>query len=116
VNTVRGYYKDISEIEHALNAKAVGLHSKIKFRWTGVDEKGEEFNKWYETTPGRAMLGQVLPRSAKVSFDVVNKLMTKREISGMIDAVYRHCGQKETVIFCDRIMALGFHHAFKAGI
>src|SRR6185295_19352758 len=45
-----------------------------------------------------------------------NKLMTKREISGMIDTVYRHCGQKETVIFCDRIMALGFHHAFKAGI
>src|SRR3979490_1321499 len=42
--------------------------------------------------------------------------MTKREISGMIDQVYRHCGQKETVIFCDRIMALGFHHAFKAGI
>jgi len=46
----------------------------------------------------------------------VNKLMTKREISNMIDTVYRHCGQKETVIFCDRIMALGFHHAFKAGI
>src|SRR5258708_27614045 len=42
--------------------------------------------------------------------------MTKREISGMIDQVYRHCGQKETVIFCDRIMALGFYHAFKAGI
>ncbi len=34
----------------------------------------------------------------------------------MIDAVYRNCGQKETVIFCDRIMALGFYHAFKAGI
>ena len=52
----------------------------------------------------------------KISFDLVNKLMTKREISGMIDTVYRHCGQKETVIFCDRVMALGFHHAFKAGI
>ena len=62
------------------------------------------------------MLGEVLPRSTKVSFDAANKLMTKREISGMIDTVYRHCGQKETVIFCDRIMALGFHHAFKAGI
>jgi len=40
--------------------------------------------------------------------------MTKREISGVIDQVYRHCGQKETVIFCDRIMALGFYNAFKA--
>ena len=58
----------------------------------------------------------MLPQSSKVSFYVVNKLMTKREISNMIDQVYRHCGQKETVIFCDRIMALGFHHAFKAGI
>ena len=66
--------------------------------------------------PGRVVLGQVLPRNPKTPFDVVNKLMTKREISNMIDTVYRHCGQKETVIFCDRIMALGFHNAFKAGI
>src|SRR6185295_1009837 len=71
---------------------------------------------WFDTTPGRVMLGNVLPKSAKISFEVVNKLMTKREISSMIDQVYRHCGQKETVIFCDRIMALGFHNAFKAGI
>src|SRR5260370_10492417 len=62
------------------------------------------------------MLGQVLPKSPKMPFDVVNKLMTKKEISGVIDQVYRHCGQKETVIFCDRIMALGFYNAFKAGI
>jgi DNA-directed RNA polymerase subunit beta' len=62
------------------------------------------------------MLGSVLPRNPKISFDNVNKLMTKREISNMIDQVYRHCGQKETVIFCDRIMALGFYNAFKAGI
>src|SRR2546425_1771757 len=62
------------------------------------------------------MLGQVLPKSPKVPFDIINKLMTKKEISGVIDQVYRHCGQKETVIFCDRIMALGFYNAFKAGI
>ena len=62
------------------------------------------------------MLGQLLPKSPKVPFDAVNKLMTKREISSLIDLVYRHCGQKDTVIFCDRIMALGFYNAFKAGI
>ncbi|MGP0088536.1 MAG: DNA-directed RNA polymerase subunit beta' [Xanthobacteraceae bacterium] len=109
-------FGEISEIEHALHQKVITLHSKVKYRWVGVDEKGKSFRKWFETTPGRILLGQVLPRSSKVSFDVVNKLMTKREISGMIDNVYRHCGQKETVIFCDRIMSLGFHHAFKAGI
>ena len=51
-----------------------------------------------------------------VKFSLINQLLTKKNISGLIDAVYRNCGQKETVIFCDRIMALGFHHAFKAGI
>ncbi len=109
-------FGELSEIEHALNAKAVDLHTKIKYRWVGLDENSNMVRRWYETTPGRVLLGNVLPKSAKVPFDVVNKLMTKREISNMIDAVYRHCGQKETVIFCDRIMALGFYNAFKAGI
>jgi DNA-directed RNA polymerase subunit beta' len=109
-------FGEIAEIEHAREQKIVTLHSKIRYRWTGVDEKGNEVRTWYETTPGRALLGEVLPRNPKISFDIVNKLMTKREISNMIDTVYRHCGQKETVIFCDRIMALGFHFAFKAGI
>jgi DNA-directed RNA polymerase subunit beta' len=62
------------------------------------------------------LLGEVLPENPNLPFDLINKLMTKREISSMIDAVYRYCGQKETVIFCDRIMALGFTHAFRAGI
>ena len=109
-------FGNMADVEHALNQKAVTLHAKIKYRWEGLDENGVEVQRWYDTTPGRIMLGQVLPRSKKVPFDVANQLMTKREISGMIDTVYRHCGQKETVIFCDRIMALGFHHAFKAGI
>jgi DNA-directed RNA polymerase subunit beta' len=109
-------FGDMAEVEHALHSRSIDLHTRIKFRWNGVDEEGKAFRKWFETTPGRVMLGEVLPRNAKVSFEVVNKLMTKREISNMIDQVYRHCGQKETVIFCDRIMALGFHHAFKAGI
>ena len=109
-------FGEIAEIEHALYQKVITLHTKIKYRWIGVDEKGNEYKKWYDTTPGRVLLGQVLPRSPRAPFDVVNKLMTKREISGMIDTVYRHCGQKDTVIFCDRVMALGFHHAFKAGI
>jgi DNA-directed RNA polymerase subunit beta' len=108
-------YRDMAEIEHALS-KVIHLHTKIKYRWTGVDEEGKTISKIYDTTAGRVMLGQVLPKHGKVPFDTINKLMTKREISGVIDQVYRHCGQKETVIFCDRIMALGFYNAFKAGI
>ena len=67
VNIVRGFYRDIAEVEHALHAKVVGLHSKIKYRWEGVDEKGETVDKWYETTPGRALLGQVLPQLSQGS-------------------------------------------------
>ncbi len=109
-------FGNLADIDHALNQRAITLHTKIKYRWDGLDENGEGVRRWYDTTPGRVVLGQVLPRNPKVPFDAVNKLMTKREISNMIDTVYRHCGQKETVIFCDRIMALGFYHAFKAGI
>ena len=112
----QGFYKDFPALEHALHEKFVTLHAKIKYRWEGVGEDGKPVTRWYDTTPGRVILGSVLPKLAKTPFDLVNKLMTKREISGMIDTVYRHCGQKETVIFCDRVMALGFHHAFKAGI
>ena len=61
-------------------------------------------------------IGELLPKSIGISYDLCNKLMTKRDISKMIDAVYRHCGQKESVIFCDRIMSLGFYNAYKAGI
>src|SRR3981189_1367586 len=109
-------YGEMAEIEHALHSKVIHLHTKIKYRWQGMDENGKPITRWYETTAGRALPGQGRPKSPKMQFDVINKLMTKKEISGVIDQVYRHCGQKETVIFCDRIMALGFYNAFKAGI
>ncbi len=62
------------------------------------------------------LLSELLPRHPNVSFDLVNRLLTKKEISAVIDAVYRNCGQKETVIFADRIMRLGFTQASRAGI
>ncbi|WP_342361915.1 DNA-directed RNA polymerase subunit beta' [Terrarubrum flagellatum] len=113
---LQGVYSDLGELEHALSSKAVTLHAKIKYRWKGLGADGKPVTKFYDTTPGRVLLGQLLPKDPKVPFDVANRLMTKREISGMIDSVYRNCGQKETVIFCDRIMSLGFTNAFRAGI
>src|SRR6267154_1451448 len=88
-------FGNMAEIEHALHAKAIDLHTKIKYRWNGLDEKGKQVRRWFDTTPGRVMLGNVLPKSPKISYEAVNKLMTKREISNTIDQVYRHCGQKE---------------------
>ena len=110
-------FGELSEIEHALQRQGRSICTpRSNTAGSASTRTASMVRRWYDTTPGRVMLGNVLPKSAKVPFDVVNKLMTKREISNMIDAVYRHCGQKETVIFCDRIMALGFYNAFKAGI
>jgi DNA-directed RNA polymerase subunit beta' len=109
-------FSSVGEVRHALEAGAVSLHAKIKARHTALDAEGKPFTAVYDTTPGRLILGELLPRQPGVQFSLINQLLTKKAISGMIDAVYRNCGQKETVIFCDRIMQLGFHHAFKAGI
>ena len=109
-------FGSIAEVQHALEAKAVTLHAKVRGRFPTVNDAGEPITEIHETTPGRLLLGENLPKKPGVKFALVNQLLTKKNISGMIDAVYRNCGQKETVIFCDRIMALGFLHAFKAGI
>jgi len=107
------YFDNVNEIEFALENKDITLHSKINYR---LNSTNEEESEKYETTPGRVLISKELPKNENITFDIVNKLLTKKEISRMIDDVYRHCGQKETVIFCDHIMKIGFEHACKAGI
>ncbi len=109
-------FTDIQEILMALDHGSVSLHAKIKARITTFDEAGELVTKVVDTTPGRARLADLLPRNKNVTFDLVNKLMTKKEVTNVIDYIYRHCGQKDTVIFCDRLMGLGFSQACKSGI
>jgi DNA-directed RNA polymerase subunit beta' len=109
-------FGDLQEIELALFSKQLSLHAKIKARYNTVDEDGKPITVIVDTTAGRMLISQILPRHPKVSFDVINRILTKKDVSNLIDVVYRYCGQKETVIFCDRMMALGFAHACKAGI
>ena len=109
-------FADIQEILLALDNGSVSLHAKVKARVTTFDENGERVTKVVETTPGRARLADLLPQNPNVTFSLVNKLMTKKEVSNVIDYIYRHCGQKDTVIFCDRLMSLGFGQACRAGI
>ena len=109
-------FSSVGEIQQALDAKLVTLHSKIKCRYRTVGESGEEIVQVVASTPGRMLISEILPKHPKLPFAVVNKLMTKKEVSNLIYEVYRHCGQKETVIFADRLMGLGFGHAAKAGI
>src|SRR5450756_1985349 len=106
----------IGEIEHALQAKAIKLHDKIRARFHTVDASGKDIIEKVVTTAGRMLIAQVLPKSAAVPFSLINRQLTKKNVSDVIDAVYRHCGQKECVIFADRLMGLGFGQAAKAGI
>jgi DNA-directed RNA polymerase subunit beta' len=109
-------FTSIGEIEQALESGSVSLHARVKSRYRTVDDEGRPIVQRVETTPGRMLLSEILPRNPAIGFDLVNTLLTKKEISNVIDQVYRHCGQKETVIFCDHLMALGFQQACKAGI
>ncbi len=109
-------FSSIGEIEQALESEAVSLHARVKARFHTVDADGKPIRQRVETTPGRMLLSEILPRNPAIGFDLINTLLTKKEISNVIDQVYRHCGQKETVIFCDHLMSLGFQQACKAGI
>ena len=109
-------FGEMAEVEHALTSGVVHLHSKVKARIQTYDDAGERITKRVDTTPGRLKLAGFLPDNPRLTFEVANKLMTKKEVSNVIDMVYRHCGQKETVIFADQIMALGFGQACSAGI
>ncbi|HSE78224.1 MAG TPA: DNA-directed RNA polymerase subunit beta' [Alphaproteobacteria bacterium] len=107
---------DVAEIEQALFSGRLSLHAKIKARYRTVDKDNSPVTQLVETTAGRMLLSQILPINPNVPLALVNQLLTKKEISNVIDIVYRHCGQKETVIFADRLMALGFQWACHAGI
>ncbi len=106
----------IGEIEFALTAQAVHLHDKIRARYDTVDAAGAKVRSIVVTTPGRMLIAQILPKHPNVPFSLINRQLTKKNVSDVIDAVYRHCGQKECVIFADRLMGLGFGQAAKAGL
>ncbi|WP_032112443.1 DNA-directed RNA polymerase subunit beta' [Candidatus Paracaedibacter symbiosus] len=109
-------FSNIAEIEFALQEGVVHLHTKVQARVPYYQEDGSVIYKRVETTPGRMLLSQLMPKTSKITFDLINQLLTSKEISNLVDVVYRHCGQKETVIFVDQIMGLGFRHSTRGGI
>ena len=110
-------FAGLEEVQHALAAGAVTVHTKIKCRTSQINDEGEVERKLMATTPGRMLMYELLPQHPNIRFEtLVNRVLTKKEIGQVIDEVYRHCGQKETVIFADKLMNLGFSNACKAGI
>ena len=109
-------FANLGEIDAALDARVVTLHTKIKARFQEMGLDGKLATKVIDTTPGRMKLAALLPHHPQIGHRLVAKPMTKKEIGNLIDAVYRHTGQKATVIFADQVMGLGFREAAKAGI
>ncbi len=110
------FFSSIAEVEHALHNKVVSPHARIKCRCKVMGVDGKMMTYLLDTTPGRVLISELLPQDSRISFDAINKVLNKKEISSLIDTVYRHCGQKQAVIFADKIMQLGFSYACKSGI
>jgi len=112
----RGYFSNVIEIEQAIDFGSISLHTDVICRFETVNEKGDKIIEKHHSTAGRFILSNILPKHHKIKFNLIDKILSKKQISELIDSVYRYCGQKETVIFCDKLKNLGFKHAFKAAI
>ena len=113
---IDGYFVNSSEIEHALETKQIKVHSRIISRFETADDNGNVKFEKYTSTAGRFLLANLLPKNKDIKFSLIDRLLPKKLVSEIIDSVFRFCGQKKTVIFCDHLKDIGFKHAFKAGI
>jgi DNA-directed RNA polymerase subunit beta' len=111
-------FSDLAEVSRAYESRQADLHARVWVRIKEVEiaEDGERKDKVtrYETTVGRALLSEILP--AGLPFELLNKPLKKKEISRLINAGFRRCGLRETVIFADKLMQAGFTMATRGGI
>ena len=113
---IEGYFVNNFEIEQGLESGQIKVHSTIISRFETVDDSGNKKIEKYTSTAGRFFLANLLPKHKNIKFSLIDRLLPKKTVSEIIDMVFRFCGQKKTVIFCDKLKDLGFKHAFKAGI
>jgi DNA-directed RNA polymerase subunit beta' len=111
------YFTDLAEVHRAYENRLADLQARVKVRLVEYVKEGGELvakRRLVDTTVGRALLGEILPRG--LSFELINVDMTKKAISGVINACYRTLGLKETVVFADQLMYTGFHYATRSGV
>ncbi|MFY8353000.1 DNA-directed RNA polymerase subunit beta' [Pseudoalteromonas sp. SSM20] len=111
-------FKDAKEAEKAYRTGVADLHARVKVRLTEtvISEEGDrsEITHLVETTVGRAIFSLIMPEG--LPFELINKAMGKKQISGLLNECYRRLGLKDTVIFADQVMYTGFHYAMKSGV
>ncbi len=113
------FFQDVAEVSRAYENHVVELNAKVVVRIKEAEKRKEEGKQVekitrYETTVGRALLSEILPDG--LPFSVLNKVLKKKEISKLINACFRLCGLRETVIFADKLMYSGFSYATRGGI
>jgi DNA-directed RNA polymerase subunit beta' len=111
-------FSDVSEVHRAYESRNIDLQARVKVRLVEyIRDAGGTLVKnirVVDTTAGRALLSEILPKG--LSFDAINQDMTKKIISGTINACYRTVGLKETVVFADQLMYTGFLYATRSGV
>ena len=111
-------FADVQEVHRAYETRTAELQAKVKVRVEEfilqADGSQESRGRVVDTTVGRALLSEILPKG--LSFDAVNRDMTKKAISAAINLCYRSVGLKETVVFADQLMYMGFAYATRAGV
>ena len=111
-------FADVAEVQRAYGSRQADINARItvRIKQRQLDSAGEARDRWtrYDTTVGRALLSEILP--AGLSFELINKPLKKKEISRLINAGFRRCGLRETVIFADQLMYTGFSMATRAGL
>ena len=112
-------FSDVEEVHRAYESRKVHLHARIKVRiqdWDDTEDAADSklYTHVVETTVGRAILSEILPD--RLPFALINRELTKKAVSGVINAAYRRVGMKETVVFADQLMYTGFRHSTRAGI
>ena len=105
-------FSNLAEVQRAFGNNAVSIHARIKLRL--IDDFPEESEKIVETTVGRALLAEILPKN--LSYAHINKILTKKEVSKLIDVCYRNLGLKDTVIFADQLMYMGFRYSTMSSV
>ncbi len=111
-------FPDLAEVQRAMQAGELDIHARISVRIKEYERDGE--NGWkekitrYQTTAGRALLSEILPKG--LPFSVIDKPLKKKEISRLINTAFRRCGLKETVVFADQLMQNGYRLATRGGI
>ncbi|MDK2598064.1 DNA-directed RNA polymerase subunit beta' [Pseudoalteromonas obscura] len=112
-------FKDPKEAEKAYRTGTAELHARVKVRLTETivdEETGErsEITHIVDTTVGRAILSLIMPKG--LPFELINRALGKKQISGLLNECYRRLGLKDTVVFADQVMYTGFHYAMKSGV